>query len=265
MAAPSDGGGTPLLLAKTVQHDTDVSLYLVSEKLDGVRAYWDGESLRTRSGKVIQAPAWFVEKFPKRPLDGELWSGRGQFDRLSGIVRQKTPDDAGWRSVRYMLFELPEASGTFRERVQALQQITREAAVPWLQTIEQFEVRDREELDRRLKVVIQAGGEGLMLHRADASYVTGRSDSLLKMKPWHDAEATVIAHLPGKGKYQGMLGALRVRTGDGIEFDLGTGMNDRIRKNPPPIGTVVTYRYRGLTERGIPRFASYYRVREQEL
>ena len=252
------------MLAQNIQDDTDVSLYLVSEKLDGVRAYWDGKALRSRSGRVIQAPVWFVEKFPAFPLDGELWGGRGQFDRLSGIVRQKIPDDADWHTVRYMLFELPGAPGTFRERVQSLQRIVRETAVPWLQVVEQFEVHNREELERRLTVVVEAGGEGLMLHQSDAFYVTGRSDVLLKMKLWHDAEAVVISHKPGQGKYLGMLGALQVRTDDGIEFDLGTGMSDRMRQNPPPVGTIVTYRYRGMTERGVPRFASFYRVREPD-
>ena len=101
-----------------------------------------------------------------------------------------------------------------------------------------------------------------MLHRADALYVTGRSDVLLKLKLWHDAEATVIAHMPGKGKYTGMLGALRVRTAEGVEFMLGTGLSEVDRRNPPPIGTIVTFRYRELTSRGVPRFASFHRVRE---
>lgn len=254
-----------LLLAQSIQPDTDVSLYLVSEKLDGVRAFWDGEVLRTRQGNIIHAPAWFVEHFPRRLLDGELWAGRGQFERLSATVRRKSPNDAEWRRVRYMLFELPQAPGTFRERVQAIRQIVAGAAVPWLEATEQSEAGSRKALEQRLAAVIKAGGEGLMLHKADAPYVTGRNDVLLKMKQWNDAEATVIDHLPGRGKFQGMLGALRVRTDKGLEFSLGTGLSDALRRNPPPVGTVVTYRYRELTDRGIPRFASFYRVRERDV
>ncbi len=251
-----------LLLAETVRRDTDVARYLVSEKLDGVRAFWDGRVLVTRGGHVINAPAWFVEHFPARALDGELWAGRGQFERTSATVRRQTPDDAEWQQLRYMIFELPQAEGGFRERVRAMQAIVAEAAVPWLQAVEQFTVRDRKELDAKLARVVKAGGEGLMLHRADAPYLTGRHDALLKMKPQYDAEATVVGHLPGKGKYQGMLGALRVRTDAGIEFSLGSGLSDAVRRAPPPIGTIITYRYREVTERGIPRFASYHRVRE---
>ncbi|MDR2450782.1 MAG: DNA ligase [Candidatus Accumulibacter sp.] len=251
----------PLLLAETIGQDTEVSRYLVSEKLDGVRAFWDGHRLRARSGKAFDAPPWFVEKFPARPLDGELWAGRGRFERLSGIVRREKPHDAEWREVRYMIFELPGAPGDFRERARLLRQIADEAGVPWLQAVEQVEVKDRQALERKLADVVRAGGEGLMLHRADAPYSTGRNGDLLKMKLIQDAEARVVGHVPGKGKYQGMLGALRVRTEDGIEFSLGSGLSDALRREPPPIGAIVTYRYRGLTRRGVPRFASYYRAR----
>lgn len=252
-----------ILLAEVYRNQVDVARYLVSEKLDGVRAIWDGETLRFRSGREIMAPTWFVAGLPKQALDGELWLGRGSFERLSGIVRREQPDDAEWRSVRYMIFELPGAPGSFRERVAAIRQLVRQAAVPWLQEIEQFPVLDRSSLQKRLNEVVQGGGEGLMLHRADALYETGRSDTLLKLKPWDDAEAEVIGHLPGKGKYVGVLGALRVRTADGREFSIGTGFTDEQRHNPPAIGTTVTYRYRDLTRRGIPRFASFLRVRTE--
>ncbi|UCV02397.1 DNA ligase [Dechloromonas denitrificans] len=250
-----------ILLAEVYRDQIDVTRYLVSEKLDGVRAVWDGERLRFRSGRDIKAPVWFIAGLPKTPLDGELWLGRGRFEALSGIVRREQPDDAEWRSVRYMIFELPGAQGSFRERAAAISQLVRQANVPWLQEIEQFDVVDRASLQKRLKSVVQGGGEGLMLHRADAAYETGRSDTLLKLKPWNDTEAVVIGHLPGKGKYAGMLGALRVRSADGREFSLGTGFSDEQRRNPPAIGSEVTYRYRNLTIRGLPRFASFMRLR----
>lgn len=251
-----------LLLAVVEQGQSDVTHYLVSEKIDGVRAYWDGQALRTRSGNPINAPAWFVENFPRRALDGELWIARGQFERLSATVRRQSPDDEQWRQVRYMVFELPQAPGSFRERAQAIKSLLAAAGVPWLQPVEQFELPNRQALKGKFNEVVEAGGEGLMLHRADAPYTTGRSDVLLKMKPWNDAEATVIGHQPGRGKYAGMLGALRVRSETGVEFLLGTGFSDAQRRDPPPVGTVVTFRYRELNSRGIPRFASFYRVRQ---
>ena len=252
-----------ILLAEVYSDQTDVTRYLVSEKLDGVRAIWDGNTLRFRSGKEINAPRWFVEGLPKRPLDGELWIARGRFERLSGIVRKDVPDDNEWRQVRYMIFELPGAPGTFRDRAEAMREIARQANTPWLSEIEQFSVVDRNSLKKRMREIVKAGGEGLMLHRADAIYATGRSDTLLKMKPWEDAEAVVIGRIPGKGKYAGMLGALRVRTADGREFSLGTGFTDAQRREPPALGATVTYRYHDLTNTGLPRFASFLRMRQE--
>ncbi len=261
-ASETESIAPPLLLASVLPAQTDVSRYWVSEKLDGVHAIWDGKELRFRSGRLVAAPAWFTANFPNQQLDGELWLARGEFDRLSGIVRKLQPDDAEWRQVRYMLFELPEAAGTFSERIVRMQEIVVVAQVPWLQVIDQFRVSDRTELQQRLAEVLKHRGEGLMLHLADAPYTTGRGDVLLKLKPWLDAEAKVIAHLPGKGKYLGMLGALRLETPDGKRFSLGTGFSDEVRRHPPAIGVLVSYRYRELNPNGLPRFASYLRVRE---
>jgi DNA ligase-1 len=87
---------------------------------------------------------------------------------------------------------------------------------------------------------------------------------LLKLKPQLDAEATVVAHEAGQGKYRGVLGALVVMTPEGRQFRLGTGFTDAMRRHPPAIGSTVTYRYRDLTSTGLPKFASFWRVRESE-
>jgi len=251
-----------LLLAERYTAGIDVTQYWVSEKYDGVRAHWDGQQLRFRSGNRVPAPPWFVAALPAQPLDGELWLGRGGFDRLSGIVRREVADDAEWRQVRYMIFELPEAAGSFTERIEQIRTLVSTAKVPWLQAVEQFRLPDAKALQQRLDAVVRGGGEGLMLHRADAPYATGRSAVLLKLTPWLDAEARVIAHLPGKGKYTGMLGAVRVEMPDGKRFSLGSGFTDAQRRSPPPLGGLVTYRYRELTRNGIPRFPRFLRVRE---
>ena len=251
-----------LLLAETYRGSEDVSQYWVSEKLDGVRAVWDGRVLRFRSGRPVAAPAWFLAGLPPTPLDGELWAGRDRFDQLSATVRREVPDDAEWRQVRYMIFELPQGGGTFSERVARIREVVAAARTPWLGMVEQFRLPDRRALLQRLEIVRKGGGEGLMLHRADAPYVTGRSEVLLKVKPWLDAEARVVAHLPGKGRYAGMLGALRVEMPDGRQFSLGTGFSAAERRQPPPVGALVTYRYRELTATGLPRFASYWRLRQ---
>lgn len=251
-----------LLLARELGPNVDPGKYLVSEKFDGVRALWDGKTLRFRSGRAVPAPAWFIAKLPQQPLDGELWLARGRFDALSGFVRKSEPVDDEWRQIKYMIFELPDGSGSFAERAERIKEIVAKTNWPQLIAVDQFRVANRGALKKKLDEVVRGGGEGLMLHRADAPYLTGRSDALLKLKPLQDTEAEVIEHVAGKGKYTGMLGALRVRTPEGKVFLLGTGFTDDVRKNPPPVGATVTYTYRGLTKTGLPRFASYLRVRE---
>jgi DNA ligase-1 len=260
--ASAQRAAPPLLLANVLRPDIDPSRYLVSEKYDGVRAIWDGRLLRFRSGREVHAPRWFLEKLPPEPLDGELWLGRGRFEDLSALVRRTEPQDEEWRQLRYMVFELPEAPGPFSERARRLREIVAAARWPQLVAVEQAPIPDRAWLQARLDAVVREGAEGLMLHLADAPYSTGRSDVLLKLKPLLDTEAVVVAHVAGKGKFAGMLGALKVETPEGKRFVIGTGFSDAVRRNPPPVGTTITYTYRGVTKNGLPRFASYLRVRE---
>lgn len=251
-----------LLQARVWSGALDPAGYLVSEKFDGVRALWQGGALRFRSGRLVPAPAWFTARLPREPLDGELWLGRGRFDELSGRVRTDVPDDTAWRALRYQVFELPGAPGPFTERARRLGEIVRAAAWPQLAAVPQEAVADHAALQQRLAATLAHGGEGLMLHRADAPYETGRSDALFKLKPSLDAEATVVSHHPGRGRHQGVLGALGVRTPDGRGFLIGTGFTDAARRAPPPIGAQVTYRYRDLTSTGLPRFASFVRLHD---
>ncbi len=252
----------PLLLAEVAPPGIDPQPYLVSEKYDGARALWDGTTLRFRSGRVVPAPAWFTSRLPIASLDGELWLGRRRFDELSAIVRRSEPLDDDWRQVRYMVFEAPGAAGSFSRRAERLRELVARTDAPFLRAVAQRRLADRAQLDRLFDEVVRLGGEGLMLHRADAAVLTGRSDALLKLKPVSDAEATVTAHLQGHGRDAGMLGALLVRTPQGRVFRLGTGFSDAQRRHPPPVGSTVTYRYRDVTPNGLPRFASFLRIRD---
>jgi DNA ligase-1 len=254
-------GPPPVMLATTYRSGLDVSDYWVSEKLDGVRGRWDGQRLVTRAGQPIMPPRWFTAGWPKTAMDGELWIGRGRFDEVSGLVRAGAADDRAWRKVRFMVFDLPSDGGTFEARVLRMRSLLPATGVAWLQPVAQFRLANAMELDTRLKQVAAGGGEGLVLHRRGALYRVGRSDDLIKYKLYEDAEARVVAHAPGKGKYAGLLGALVMRLPDGRQFRLGSGFTDAQRANPPPIGSLVTYRYNGLTSKGLPRFARFQRIR----
>jgi DNA ligase-1 len=252
----------PLLLANDYDDvAVDVSRYWVSEKYDGVRAYWDGKQLVTRAGNTIHAPEWFTRAWPTEPLDGELWAGRGQFEQVTATVRDLEPDDAAWRHIRFMVFDLPAHGGTFSSRLETLRSLLSPLRIEWLREVTQSRVADDASLHFQLETVASSGGEGLMLHKDDSLYRAERSDDLLKLKPYQDAEARVVAHLPGQGKYLGMLGALLVRNDSGLQFRIGTGFTDEQRRHPPPIGSQISYSYHNLTARGIPRFARFLRVR----
>lgn len=251
----------PLQLANVYHEGIDIKGYWVSEKLDGVRAYWNGQQLISRQGNVIHAPSWFTADFPSETLDGELWIGRNQFELVSGIVRQEQPDDEKWRQIRFMVFDMPGNPNVFTQRLAAMEKVVAVSQSPYLQLVKQYRITDHQQLMAQLQAVIKASGEGLMLHRGDSLYQAVRNDDLLKVKAFQDAEAVVIAYVPGKGKYQGLMGALLVENADKIRFKIGSGFSDAQRRDPPGIGSIITYKYYGKGKNNVPKFASFLRVR----
>lgn len=251
--------GLPLALVYHKQK-IDLNDYWLSEKLDGVRAYWDGKQFISKQGNVYHAPDWFIADFPSQPLDGELWVGRNKFEYVVSIVRDKQPG-AGWNDVRYMVFDMPLRDVIFTERIDKLNILFENVTSRYLHLVAQSRISNHEALMEKLDAVTQVGGEGLMLHKGDSFYLAGRSHDLLKVKSYQDAEARVIGHLSGKGKYSGMLGSLLVESEDKKRFRLGTGLTDQQRRNPPPIGALVTCKYYGKTKNGLPKFASFMRIR----
>ena len=260
--APTWAAAPKLMLANVYRRGMPLAGYWISEKYDGVRGYWDGSQLWTRGGERVHPPAWFTADFPRVPLDGELWAGRGHFAHAVSTVRSQTPDDAAWRAMRFMVFDLPAEPGDFDHRLAMLRQLLSVAGAPWAIPVPQQRISSHTALQAQLERTVQQGGEGLMLHRGQSLYRSERNDDLLKYKLYEDAEARVVAHLPGQGKHAGRLGALLVETGEGVRFKLGGGFSDAERTQPPRIGELVTYRYNGLNASGVPRFARFLRVRE---
>ena len=253
----------PQIQLATIYHqDINIQEYWISEKLDGVRAYWNGKNLISRQGNIFNAPLWFSNGFPDTPLDGELWIAREQFSQVSGIVRQKKASDKEWRKIAFMIFDLPGSAENFSKRIQRMKNIVNNNAAPYLKMIKQQKVQNNTELQLLLENVLSKGGEGLMLHRGGAHYQAKRSKDLMKLKKYQDAEAVVLQHLPGKGRNSGRLGAILVKTEDGTVFKIGSGFSDLQRENPPAVGTTITYKYIGKTQNGVPRFASFLRIRE---
>lgn len=251
----------PVELVDVYHGGVDLSRYWVSEKFDGVRGYWDGHQLLTRGGTIVHVPAWFTRNWPKTPMDGELWAGYGRFARASAIVRTAEADDPAWREISYRVFDLPAHGGDFDVRVPAIRAVVAAIGDPWVVAVRQFHVHDAAALHTALQRVLDKGGEGLVLHRGDVPYRAGRGFGLLKVKPYEDAEAKVVAIRPGGGRLKGLMGAIEVRTPDGRRFAIGSGFSDAQRAHPPAIGSWVTYRFNGLTKSGLPRFVRFLRMR----
>ena len=249
------------MLAGVYQPGQPLTDYWVSEKYDGVRGYWDGRQLLLRSGDKVAAPAWFTAHWPHQPMDGELWIGRGKFEQTVSAIRSQTPNDAAWREVRFMVFDLPQQPGTFTQRLAVLRRLLPITTSPWLVPVPQQRATTHEDLQALLERTVRGGGEGLMLHRGSSIYRAERSNDLLKVKSFDDAEARVLAHVEGKGRHTGRMGALLVEMPDGRRFKLGTGFTDAQRRSPPSVGSWVSYRYNGRTDNGLPRFARFLRER----
>jgi DNA ligase-1 len=251
--------GPPILLAEKWDGVTDLSGWWISEKLDGVRAFWDGGQFISRLGNRYHAPAWFCQDLPKVVLDGELWVDRKSFQRTVSIVRRQDQPDS-WNEVKFLVFDAPDHSGPFEDRMAYLAELF--AGEQTRALVHRHEpCRDLHHLREELRRVEELGGEGLMLRQPGSHYVAGRSVTLLKVKSFLDTDVVVRAHQAGAGKHKGRLGALLVEMADGTRFSVGTGFSDAERNSPPAIGSVVTVRYQELSEAGVPRFPSYVGVR----
>jgi DNA ligase-1 len=255
-----DKDGAPVLLAETWDNVLDLTGWWLSEKLDGVRAYWDGKQFLSRQGNRYHAPDWFVEGLPDVPLDGELWLGRKKFQRAVSIARRQDRSDH-WRELRYVIFDAPGVAAEFETRVEFYQDYLRSQTPPFAVAHPQEVCRDLEHLRAELDRIEALGGEGLMLRQPRSKYEVGRSSTLLKVKRFLDAEAKVLKHEPGAGRHKGRLGALYVELPNGTQFSVGTGFSDAERDNPPPLGSTIQFRYQELSEAGVPRFPSYLGLR----
>jgi DNA ligase-1 len=244
-----------LLLLNRYSDDINVTGWYMSEKLDGVRAYWDGKHLISRGGKVFYAPEFFTKDFPAFELDGELWTKRGDFDYISSVARGRVYPE-NWERFTYNVFEVPHAKGNLLKRLKKVKESK------YLKVIKQIKVKDKKHLEQFLKSVEKEGGEGVVVRDATLPYYTGRTNNSLKVKSYMDDECKVIGYTDGKGKYKGITGSLICKMDNNKIIKIGSGLSKKQRQNPPKIGSVVTFKYYGFTSKGNPRFVVFMRVRK---
>ncbi len=234
----------------------------MSEKLDGVRAYWDGHGFLSRQGNRYHAPNWFVAGLPETPLDGELWLVRKSFQRTVSIVRRQN-ENSLWEEIAFVVFDAPSVDENFETRQAFLQATLGGHRPQYARGLQQDRCTGLDHLKEELARIESLGGEGLMLRQPESRYEAGRSSTLLKVKTFHDAEAYVIEHLAGRGRHKGRMGSLAVTLPDGTSFSVGTGFSDAQRENPPASGHTITFRYQELSDGGVPRFPSFVRLHSE--
>lgn len=242
-------------------HQYPINSYWISEKLDGVRGYWNGNQLFTKNGNIINTPISFTNNWPTTSLDGELWIKRNSFEQVVSCITRKTAGPC-WQNIHFMVFDSSSEQGVFTDRLSSLINIINKSPSSTLKLIKQYKINSNELLFKKLDTVVDNKGEGLMLHYEKAKYVNGRNKHIMKLKRYDDAEAIILKYIQGKGKYLNQLGAIQVKTKEGIIFKIGSGFSDEERKNPPPIGATITFKYIGKTQKGTPKFASFVRQRK---
>jgi len=255
---PRHGFALEIMLPNVYRDNIEVVGWWMSEKLDGVRGYWDGKNLYSKNGNLLHPPRDFTRDLPPFPLDGELWGGRGTFEKTVSIVKKQSPHQ-GWLDIQFAIFDVPQESGPFSTRIQIAQSWFSSHPSSFAFVIPQKRISEISQLKDELERIEKLGGEGLIVRNPDSLYTTGRSNDILKVKKYLDTEAVVIGHLPGKGRNIGRLGSLLVEFPDspGVKFKIGSGLSDAMRNAPPPIGTVITFKYYGFYESGLPRFPSF--------
>ncbi len=250
-----------IMLPEVYEDNIDISNWLMSEKLDGVRGYWDGERLLSKNGIPFNPPAAFLKNFPDFALEGEIWGGRNTFEKTVSIVKTRKAHN-GWLDLKFGIFDVPEAGNGFERRLNMASQWFAKHPSDYAFVISQKTVKGKEQLKEELVRVEKMGGEGLIIRKPDSLYTTGRSDEIMKVKSYHDMDAVVVDHLDGEGRNLGRLGSLLVELPDRTRFKIGTGFSDKDRENPPQIGSIISFKYYGFYKSGIPRFPSYIRIKQ---
>jgi len=244
-----------LLLLKTYTNQ-DIKNWVMSEKLDGIRAYWNGTNLISRGGKIIHAPSWFTKDYPKFEIDGELWSKRNDFENISSIVRDKVPSDS-WHEIKHYIFEVPNAKGNLYQRLSKAKKYENN----YIEIIKQIKINSKEHLNNYFNLIINKKGEGVVVRDPLSPYINKRTSKALKIKSFKDDECKVIDYTQGKGKLKGLVGALVCKLPNGTIFKIGSGLSNYDRKFPPNINDIITFKYQELTKYKKPRFPVYIRVR----
>jgi len=242
-----------------VYSNQNISNWYMSEKLDGIRAFWDGEKLYTKNGNIINTPKTFTKNFPKFHLDGELWTKRDDFENIQNIVLDKNPSSK-WSEITYNIFEAPNLEGDFKNRLYKIKLWFSLNHNENINLIPQYICKNKKDLDKFLEKIITKKGEGIIIKNPNLTYINKRNENILKVKKFYDMEGLVVDINYNNSKMKSLV----LKLEDGTIFNLGNGFSDEERVNHPKIGDTVTFKYYDFTKNSKPKFASFLRVREKE-
>lgn len=152
----------------------EIKNWYMSEKLDGIRAYWNGKELISKNGNKIHAPDWFIKSFPKFKLDGELWTKRDDFENIQSIVLDKKPSE-DWNKITYNIFEVPNQEGDFLKRLEKLKVWLSFNSNKYIKIIPQYKCKNKNHLDLYLEELLNKKAEGIIIKNPNLDYFTGRS------------------------------------------------------------------------------------------
>lgn len=246
-----------VMLAKTYDPEKhDITGWYAQEKLDGIRAIWTGERLVSRNNKPFYYPEEFVKKLPKGlQLDGELTLGRGRFQETVSVVRKQYYITSEWEEVQYKVYDVINDQ-PYPIRIKLARDVG-------LKTPLTIKLLSKPQLEGYYETLLDGGAEGVILRHPTAGYDSRRSPYLLKYKPLFHDEALVVDYQLGTGKYTNMVGALICDWKDQL-IVIGSGLTDAQRDEPPAVGSTISFCYRGLTDSGQPRHASFIGERNYE-
>jgi len=246
----------PVLQHAKIYKDQNISGWVMSEKLDGIRGYWDGKTMYTKQGTKLFPPKGFTSNFPPFTLDGELWSKHQDFEYIQSTVLSH---NGSWKGITYNIFEAPKAKDDFVVRLQKVKQWFQKHPNPYARIVPQHPCLSQHDLLLYLDDVAGQGGEGVMVKDPSLEYFSGRTSHILKVKKAHDMEGTVVHVIINPTT--NTLKSLELVLDNGVHFKLGNGFSDEERKHPPLVGQQITFKYYGFTKNKKPKFASFIRIR----
>ena len=259
------------------QEEWEDGVYM-QPKLDGVRcmiqySIWSESPDKpkvmaySRTGKewknidhILQELEPFFKRFPHVVLDGELYNHdlRRDFEKIISLVRKTKPTEADRQEskekVQFHCYDFVNAQqhGVISHNFDRRNEFLRMEFANDYRSIKilDFEIVHSERIAGFYHARnLECGYEGSIL-RKNALYECKRSYNLQKYKDFHDAEATIVGYVPGKGKRTGTIGKFLMRDDKGIEFGCPPGkgydykdMTDMLENIEDYVGQTATFTY----------------------